>query len=45
MSYVSAETAGKLAGRLDGWWTPRGITFMDISGSRVRLRDPDVQGI
>lgn len=43
--YVSAETAGKLGGRLDGWWTPRWITFVDISGSRVRLRARDVHGI
>lgn len=45
MFYVSAETAWEVARRLERWWPPRWITFVDLAGSRVRLRDRDVQAI
>jgi hypothetical protein len=43
--YVSPETAAEVARRIEGWRTPRWITFLDIVGARVRVRDRDVDAI
>jgi hypothetical protein len=45
MFYVSAETAREVARRLERWWVPRWVTFVDIAGSRVRIRGRDVQAV
>lgn len=45
MFYVGAETAAEVARRLARWWSARWITFVDISGSRVRLRGREVQAV
>jgi hypothetical protein len=41
--YVSGEVAREVACRLDGMWVPRWLTFVDLAGSRVRLRGGDVR--
>jgi hypothetical protein len=43
--YVSAETAGTVARRLQRWWVPRWVTFVDLAGARVRLRSCDVRAV
>jgi len=43
--YVSAATAREVARRIGGWWTPRWVTFLDVSGSRIRMRTQDIRGI
>lgn len=43
--YVTAETAVRVARSLERWWTPRWITFVDLTGSRIRVRTSTLQGV
>lgn len=43
--YVTAQVAGEVARRLERWWTPRWITFVDVAGAPVRLRGREIQAI
>jgi hypothetical protein len=40
---VAPDTAQRIARELERWLTPRWVTFVDLSGSRVRIRGRDVR--
>ena len=43
--YVSTFMARAVEQRLDRWYRPRWVTFVDIVGDRIRLRTADIMSI
>ena len=43
--YVSTVMARAIEGRLDRWLRPRWITFVDVTGARIRVRSRDINSI
>ena len=43
--YVSPETASRVGRTLERWLIPRWVTFVDITGARVRIRGREVRSI
>jgi hypothetical protein len=43
--YVSTVMARAIEGRLDRWLRPRWITFVDLTGARIRIRAGEITSI